>query len=71
MFIGQPTQGNMDHGYRQTIPDLRHGENHGLRILGNKRGELKQVRSNQTQTETNEQMIMQNDDRNQKHQIWT
>ncbi len=34
---------------RQTIPDIRHGENQGLRILGNKRGELKQVRRNQTQ----------------------
>ncbi len=37
-----------------TIPDIRHGENQGLRILGNKRGELKQGRSNQTQTETND-----------------
>ncbi len=34
-FIGQPTRGNMEHVYWQTIVDIRHGKNQGLKILGN------------------------------------
>ncbi len=42
------TQGTWNTGVRQTIPDIRHGENQGLRILGNqtRRTETGEEKSN-------------------------